>query len=188
VRFIIVFILAVAANATTIPQYSVEDLAGKSDRIIVGTVIRSSTSWGPEHKFIWTRYELAIEDTIKGATEKTLTVSSAGGHLDGKTMYIPGAVAFTAGERVALFLKTFASGDKLTVGWTQGKFDIDAGGRVHSAVGSNSGVVTLQHASVQRTSLKTTAIKTLDGLSLPEFRRRILAVAARTASTRTAVK
>jgi hypothetical protein len=136
----------VLCTATVIPPVSFEDLVWKSDQIVTGQVIRSWASWGPEHKLIWTRYEIRVEDTIKGAREQTLVVSEPGGQLDGLGMRVEGAVPYESGEHVTLFLQTYPSGDKRTVGWGQGKFTLDAQGKVHPGIsdGSLKGITSVE--------------------------------------------
>ncbi len=115
-----------SAHATIVPALSFHELVSKSSQIVTGRVVGSSVSWGSEHKFIWTRYEISVDRVLKGPHQKTLIVSEPGGTLDGVTMRIAGAVSYTSGERVALFLEHYPSGDKRTVGWSQGKIPIDS--------------------------------------------------------------
>ncbi len=116
-----------------------------SSQIVSGHVTRSWTSWGSEHKFIWTRYEIAVDDVIAGPRGSTVVVSEPGGVL----------VRFTAGEHVVLFLHQFPSGDKRTVGWSQGKFTVDEGGFVHA---------------------NGARVASLNGITYSELRRRVAAL------------
>jgi hypothetical protein len=150
---------------------SFEDLVAKSDQIVTGTVGRSWTSWGSEKKLIWTRYEIHVEDVIKGVREKTVIVSEPGGSLEGHGMRVEGAVPYEAGEHVTLFLESYPSGDKRTVGWTQGKFTWDAKGRVHP--GSAGGRVELNLNSLR---FSATPLAALSGITSEELRRRIMSL------------
>jgi hypothetical protein len=158
-------------SATVIPSFSFEDLVAKSDQIVSGTVIRSWTSWGPEHKLIWTRYEISVKDTIKGAKEKTAIVSEPGGALDGLAMRVEAAVPYAIGERVTLFLQRYPSGAKRTVGWAQGKFTLDETGHVHP--GSAGGRI---QVNLKTRALSATPLAALEGITAADFRHRILAV------------
>jgi hypothetical protein len=130
-------------------------------------VVRSWTSWGSEHKFIWTRYEIGVDSIIKGTQERTVILSEPGGILNGLGMHVEGAVAYTPGEQVTVFLRRYPSGDKRTVGWGQGKFAQDAGGRLHPVMGGS--VVAIGPAASA-----STAISSLDGITSTELRQRIL--------------
>jgi hypothetical protein len=72
-------------------------------------------------------------------------------------MRVEGAVPYETGERVTLFLKTYPSGDKRTVGWAQGKFTTDGQGQIHPGIRDS----------------------TLSGITAGELRQRILTVPSR---------
>jgi hypothetical protein len=142
-------------TATIIKEVSFGELVASSSQIVSGHVTRSWTSWGSEHKFIWTRYEIAVDDVIAGPRGSTVVVSEPGGVLDGQAMSVESAVRFTAGEHVVLFLHQFPSGDKRTVGWSQGKFTVDEGGFVHA---------------------NGARVASLNGITYSELRRRVAAL------------
>jgi hypothetical protein len=161
-------------SAASIPTLSFEELLAKSDQVVSGTVGRSWTSWGQEHKLIWTRYEIRVEDVIKGTRERTVIVSEPGGSLGGRGMRVEGAVPYETGERVTLFLETYPSGDKRTVGWAQGKFTKDANDRMHP--GSAGGRVELNLNALVPSA---TPLSALNGITSAELRRRIVSVSER---------
>jgi hypothetical protein len=123
------FVFAGVGRTTIVPPITFHELVAKSDQIVTGRVVGKKISWGSEHKFVWTRYEVAVDDVIKGPRQKTVIVSEPGGTLDGVTMRIAGAVAYATGEHVTLFLETYPTGDKRTVGWGQGKLSFDTNGK-----------------------------------------------------------
>jgi hypothetical protein len=161
------------SSATIVPSMSFEELVASSDQIVSGTVVRAYTSWGPEHRLIWTRYEIRVGDTIKGARQDTVVVSEPGGSLAGQGMRVDGAVPYETGEHVTLFLHRYPSGDERTVGWAQGKFTTDANGRVHP--GSAGGRLEL---NVKAGSPRATPLVQLNGITAGELRRRILTASA----------
>jgi hypothetical protein len=164
VRYLRLVALACVAGlctATIIKEVSFQDLVASSDQIVAGRVTKSWTSWGSEHKFIWTRYEIAVDDVIAGPQSRSVTVSEPGGVLDGKAMSVESAVRYTIGEHVVLFLHQFPSGDKRTVGWSQGKLTLDEGNRVH-APGARTG--------------------SLNGITYTELRDRVIASSRRSAA------
>lgn len=147
---LVLLVFAEIGRSTSIPPMTFHELVAKADQIVTGRVVGNEISWGPEHKFVWTRYEIAVDDVIKGPLQKTVIVSEPGGTLDGITMRIAGAVAYFTGEHVTLFLETYPTGDKRTVGWGQGKLSFDASGKALPG-----------------------AFHDLNGLSRPEIRERI---------------
>ena len=66
------FILAFAAQATSVPRLSFEELTDKSEVIATGQVTRSWSEWDPTHKYIWTHYELAVSAAYKGQAARTV--------------------------------------------------------------------------------------------------------------------
>jgi hypothetical protein len=128
--------IAIPCAATLIKEVTFEDLVASSTQIVSGHVTRSWTSWGSEHKLIWTRYEVAVDDVIAGEPASTVVMSEPGGVLDGQGMRVESAVRYTIGEHVVLFLQQYPGGDKRTVGWSQGKFTVDESNRVHSSAGA----------------------------------------------------
>ena len=100
---------------------------------MTGYVVRSWPSWGTERKFIWTKYEISIQEVLKGAQASSVVVSEPGGELNGTASQVAGSVPYSPGEHVTLFLHRLPSGLRRTVGWSQGKFNIDSTGQVQSA-------------------------------------------------------
>ena len=167
VRSLAVFsLLSVAASATVIPRLSFEDVVSQSERIIYGKVARQWCTWGPEHRIIWTRTEIQVDGVLKGAPSGTVTVSEPGGELDGVEMAVAGAVPFVPGERVTLFLKSVATGDLRTVGWTQGKFTTDAAGHVLPEASGGPSIVPLGRSS-------GTDIRSLRGITANDLHSRV---------------
>jgi hypothetical protein len=152
--------------ATTLKEVSFEDLVGSSDQIVSGHVTKSWVSWGSQHRFIWTRYEVAVEDVMRGPKTSTIMVSEPGGVLEGKGMSVESAVRYSIGDYVVLFLHTYPNGDKRTVGWSQGKFTIDDRDRVHSNAGSGFAIARFGVVA-------GTPISTLDGVAYTQLRMRV---------------
>jgi hypothetical protein len=124
--------IAASAFATTIPSLSFAELTDRSELIVSGQINRSWTDWDPEHKYIWTHYELAVSSVLKGNPSSTVTLSEPGGTIGLQSMSIPGAVAYGAGSTVLVFLQRMPNGYLRTTGWSQGKFTLDAAGRIHA--------------------------------------------------------
>jgi hypothetical protein len=130
--FMLVAGVLVAAHAAVVPRITAEELTAQSERILRGEVVRSWAAWDSEHKYIWTHYEVAVAEGVRGPHEATITVSEPGGSLDGMNMRTSGTLPYTVGEDAVLFLYRTPIGYWRTVGGPQGKFIVNAQGRVHT--------------------------------------------------------
>jgi hypothetical protein len=119
-----------AAYAAVVPRITAEELAAQSEQIVHGEVVRSWAGWDSEHKYIWTHYEVAVAETLRGPHAARITVSEPGGSLDGINMRTSGTLPFAVGEDAVLFLYRTPIGYWRTVGGPQGKFTVSAQGRV----------------------------------------------------------
>lgn len=149
------------AEATLVPRLTLEDLSRQADLIVQGRIAASRVSWGPEHRLLWTHYEVNVDSSLKGPREVRLTVSVPGGKLGSAVMTIAGTPHFVPGERVILFLYRTPVGYWGTVGFSQGCFKI-AGGRVDRDL---TGLEFAQRGTIDA-----------DGMSFAEFNRRLGAV------------
>ena len=130
--FTVVAGVLVASYAAVVPRITAEELAAQSERIVHGEVVRSRVAWDSEHKYIWTHYEVAVAEMVRGPHAATITVSEPGGSVDGVNMRTSGTLPFTVGEDAVLFLYQTPIGYWRTVGGPQGKFIVSAQGRVHT--------------------------------------------------------
>ncbi len=163
-----------SAQATMIPQISLERMVGKSESIVTGEVVRSWAAWDPAHQYIWTHTEIRVSSVTKGPAMSTLVVSEPGGIVDGRGLRVEGAVRYTPGEQVLLFVADTPIGFKRTVGWSQGKYLVTPDNRIHS---TSSAVEFVPRASAP----SETSVRVLDGASLSEFRARVGALIPRIA-------
>src|SRR5271165_4774246 len=112
-------LLICGAGATSVPQFSFEELVDHSNFIVSGQVIRAWTDWDSEHKVIWTHYEVSVSATHKGSPASSAVVSEAGGAVGGLRMTIAGTVTYQPGEQVLMFLTRMPNGYLRTTGWGQ---------------------------------------------------------------------
>jgi len=116
--------------AAVMPRVTAEELVAQSELIVRGHVTRSWSAWDSKHKFIWTHYEVAVGEMLRGPHGATLIVSEPGGSVDGVNMQSSGAVPFAAGEDAVLFLHRTPIGYWRVAGGPQGKFTVNREGRV----------------------------------------------------------
>ena len=150
-------------HATTLQRLSFEELTDNSDMIVTGKVTRSWSAWDAGHHYIWTHYSLEVSSAQKGLQTATVEVSEPGGVAGGMGMMIAGSVGYKVGDDVLVFLQTMPNGMVRTAGWGQGKYTVDAGGRLHAEVATRG--VEYVHL---KSSAGVTPVATLDGLTLRE--------------------
>jgi hypothetical protein len=151
----LVIVLSSALNATTIPRLTFEQLSDASELIVSGRVTDSWTAWDSDHKYIWTHYRLSVTDAAKGARVSSVEFAEPGGAVGASTMAIVGTVTYGVGDRVAIFLARMPNGYLRTTGWAQGKYAIDASGRLHGSA--------------------ALSLSTLEGMSFAELKQRTAA-------------
>ena len=102
---ILLVTLPATANAKN-KALSIEQLAKRADRVVIGEVQELSSSWNEERTCINTTIKLAVEENIKGSDSTVaLDVLVPGGKVGKDTIMVSNAPIFSASERVLLFLK-----------------------------------------------------------------------------------
>lgn len=140
-----------SASATLIPRLSFEQLTDASELILSGRITAAWAAWDEDHKYIWTHYNLSVASSLKGTAATVVEFAEPGGALAGRVMSIAGSVSYALGDDMVVFLSRMPNGYLRTTGWAQGKYALDARGRLHG------------EASLQ----------TLEGMSLTELRQRV---------------
>ena len=170
--FALVAGILAAAYAAVVPRITAEELAAQSEQIVHGEVVRSWAGWDSEHKYIWTHYEIAVAEMVRGPRAASVTVSEPGGSLDGVNMRTSGTLPFAVGEDAVLFLYRTPIGYWRTVGGPQGKFTVNAQGRVRA---ESHGVAYAEPAGGMRPG---TPLAGFEGVSAGDFLARVRRLAA----------
>ncbi|HLK47756.1 MAG TPA: hypothetical protein VKT49_06460 [Bryobacteraceae bacterium] len=158
------------ALAAVFPRITAEELTAQSQVIVEGNIVRSWAAWDPDHKYIWTHYEISVRDQLRGARSATVTISEPGGSLDGVNQQFSGAVSYATGENAVFFLYQTPIGYWRSVGGPQGKFTVDREGRVHSHADSA--------AFLENPGRAGTPLSSWEGLRLGDFKIRVRRQAA----------
>ena len=138
------------AAASDLPRLSFNEMTDSSELVVSGTVTRTWADWDPDHKYIWTHYELAVSATHKGAAGQTVDIAEPGGQVNGMGMSISGATGYAVGEKVLVFLSRMPNGYLRTAGFGQGKYVIDSAGHLHGAVRTIDGLTVGQVSQLVR--------------------------------------
>ena len=149
--------------ASDVPRLSFNQMTDDSELIVSGKVTRTWTDWDPDHKYIWTHYELAVSAVHKGAAGQTVDIAEPGGQLNGMGMAISGAAGYGVGENVLVFLSRMPNGYLRTAGLGQGKYLVDSTGHVHGS------------ASFEAKDSSGSALRSLDGMSVTQVRQLVTA-------------
>jgi hypothetical protein len=157
------------ASATLTPSLTFEQLTDASELIVTGRVGNSWAAWDADHKFIWTHYNLSVSSALKGSPAATVEFAEVGGAVDGYSMVIAGSVRYATGDNMLVFLARMPNGYLRTAGWSQGKYALDASGKLHAQSSSGAETIDLQGARAG------TSLRVLDGMSLTELRQRVSA-------------
>ena len=97
-----------------------------------GRIVREWTAWDSGHKYIWTHYQLRTSGVHKGAAGPMVEFAEPGGMADGMGMTIAGAVRYSVGDNVMVFLQRMPNGYLRTTGWGQGKYLVDGDSKLHA--------------------------------------------------------
>jgi hypothetical protein len=147
------------AAASDVPRVSFDELTDSSEVVVSGTVTKTWADWDPDHKYIWTHYELAVSATHKGVTAQRVDIAEPGGEVDGIGMSISGAAGYGVGEKVLVFLSRMPNGYLRTAGLGQGKYLVDSNGRVH-------GLAVFKTGGAE-------AVRSLEGMSVGQVRQMV---------------
>ena len=117
-------IAAPPARATQVLQLSVEELSAASAKVVRGKVATSRSYWNSDHTKIYTEVVLDAEETYKGERAGSVRIVQLGGTVDGVRVTVHGALGWTPGEEVLVFLEAYRDDGFVVAGLSQGKFNI----------------------------------------------------------------
>lgn len=101
---LLVGLAPVAARATTVVPVTTEELAQRSDDVVVATVVRSASRW--EQGLIVTDHELVVDAAVRGGAlpRSTVFVRTPGGTVGRVAQVIPDAPSLEVGRSYVFFL------------------------------------------------------------------------------------
>lgn len=100
-------VTAWAQDATSTTSTGVAERARRSKAIVVGTVSHIDSMFATSEfgdQLIVSRVTLAIEETLKGTPDATVTMTVEGGTVGGLTLKVSDMPALKAGDRAVVFL------------------------------------------------------------------------------------
>jgi hypothetical protein len=115
---------AAPARATVVVEKDFAALCTEADLIFVGTVTEVTSEWSdPQRRAIRTRVSFGDLTWLRGGPAPTITLTFAGGEMDGLREEIAGVPRFAVGERRVLFARNGEYVSPL-VGFSQGQFQV----------------------------------------------------------------
>ncbi|HXG68682.1 MAG TPA: matrixin family metalloprotease [Blastocatellia bacterium] len=113
------------ALATTVIIPSDADMVIGARAIVTGKVLEVSTAWDASSDVVFTYIRLTIHDILKGELpEREIILKQPGGETYHRGTSIHGMPRFEVGEKVFLYLDTWADGSLRVHQWFLGKFNI----------------------------------------------------------------
>lgn len=140
-------------------------MVDRSQVVAQGKVVESWTAWDRNHRYIWTHYRIRISDEVKGSGAGEVVVSEPGGTLEGQTLRIADAVAYSPGEEVIVFARRTPAGYLRTTGYGQGKYSI-RNGRVRN----NAARLSLAEPSQKARAARAQAPEAANGVDVESFK------------------
>ena len=122
---VVVIMTASAALATSIIERTPEELAQASALVVEGKVAGVRSYWNQDHSRIYTETTVDVDGTYKGAAGSRVRVLQPGGVVGNVRMTAHGALGWTKGEEVLLFLEASNGSAYEVAGFSQGKYTIE---------------------------------------------------------------
>jgi len=112
------------AYATTMVPLSLNQLVDASDEVVKGQVTEVWTEPDPKTGMVWTFAQIEVSKTLKGDPGPVVIIEQPGGKWGSKEARIEGVARFSVGEQGYFFVEHLASGHNVSVGMSQGKYNI----------------------------------------------------------------
>src|SRR5438874_8058154 len=113
---VLLFLLTASVASAAVFDHLPTDreLIDRSDLVVVATVKRATAHIRPDNGWVVTDYEMAVEETLKGAARDTITVTEVGGVAEGRFTVVSDSATYATGERVLVFLHRAGDGTYYT--------------------------------------------------------------------------
>jgi hypothetical protein len=124
---VFIAVLSLAAQeieATQIIYKNPRDLGRESTVVALGTVADVRCFWNADHTKIYTEVSIAVDQTYKGQPNSVVKLIQLGGVVGNVRVTVHGALQWTVGEEVLVFLEPFGNHALQVSGFSQGKFKI----------------------------------------------------------------
>jgi len=121
---LVLLLAAAVADASQVIHLDTRGLTRESSDIVIGRVGEQHAHWNTAHTMIVTDVTILVDQSLKGGSATSLTLSQVGGEVDGMRYNVEGSPRFSPGEEVLVFAWRDAMGRPQVDGLGQGKFEI----------------------------------------------------------------
>jgi hypothetical protein len=118
-------LLAPLADATQVIYRTPRQLGEDAALVVDGRVTNVRAYWNETQSKIFTEATVHVGGTHKGDAGSTVRIVQLGGVVDNVRMTVHGALQWTVGEEVLLFLEPSVPGAYQVAGFSQGKYRIE---------------------------------------------------------------
>lgn len=125
VLYAALLLIAPAAEATQIILQSPQQMGQASDLVVLGKVSTVRSYWNESRTKIFTETIIDVDEAYKGQAGAAARVVQMGGVVGNVRMHVHGAIVWSAGEEVLLFLEPDGRGAHRVSGFSQGKFIVE---------------------------------------------------------------
>ena len=126
--FLTAITLAAPARATLVKAVTFDQKVEHADAILLGRCTQTRTTWDDQHRWILTYATFQVEQSVKGAPVREVTVVTPGGSIDGVNQSSVGITPFDKGDERVIFLKNTGMGPTVLY-FDQGTYDVSKDGR-----------------------------------------------------------
>lgn len=121
--FLAAVTLASPARASLVKAVTFDQKVEHADAILLGRCTETQTTWDAEHRWILTYAKFQVEQSVKGAPVREVTVVTPGGSIDGLHQSSVGITPFDKGDERVIFLKNTTLGPTVLY-FDQGTYDV----------------------------------------------------------------
>jgi len=125
VLLVALLLVAPVAEATQIILQSPQQMGQTSELVVRGKVSTVHSYWNETHTKIFTETTVDVDEAYKGQAGATARVVQMGGVVGNVRVHVHGAIVWSRGEEVLLFLEPDGRGAHRVSGFSQGKFLVE---------------------------------------------------------------
>lgn len=112
------------AHATTMIPLSINQMVDAADEVVKGTVTEVWTEPDAKTGLVWTYAQIEVSKTLKGSPGPVVIIEQPGGTWGSTSAQVEGVARFSVGEEGYFFVEHLDSGHNVSVGMSQGKFNV----------------------------------------------------------------
>jgi hypothetical protein len=125
IALVLLVLVFAPVTATQIEYVSPKQMGSESSLVVRGKVTTTRCFWNEGNTKILTETVIQVDETYKGQSDASVSVLQLGGVVGTVRMHVHGALTWSPGEEVLLFLEPLDGGQHRVAGFSQGKFKVE---------------------------------------------------------------